>query len=169
MDQSAALFCPNCGEKAFLPIARKKLTCADCEFQFYRNAASAVAAVILFEDELLLGKRGRNPCKGLLDLPGGFVDPGESLEAALFRELEEELGLHVNKASYVCSGSNRYHYANVEYDTTDAFFEIRFDERPVVKAMDDLEAVVWLKLREIELDQFAFASQQQLLRQHYLF
>ncbi|MFK7732671.1 MAG: NUDIX domain-containing protein [Pseudomonadales bacterium] len=168
MNQPAALYCPDCGEKAFHPIARKKLVCSVCEFQFYRNAASAVAAVLLFENEILVGRRGRNPCKGQLDLPGGFVDPGESLEAALFRELEEELGLHVSEASYVCSGSNRYHFANVDYDTSDAFFEIRFNQRPAVKAMDDLDEAVWLTLNELQLDQFAFASQQQLLKQHYL-
>lgn len=105
---------------------------------------------------------------GQFDLPGGFVDPGESLEAALFRELEEELGLQLSEASYICSGSNRYHYANVDYDTTDAFFEIRFKQRPIVTAMDDLDDVVWLTLNELELEQFAFVSQQEMLRQHYL-
>lgn len=161
-------YCPDCGEKAFQPIARKKLVCDVCAFQFYRNAASAVAAVLLFEDEILVGKRGRNPCQGLLDLPGGFVDPGESLEAALFRELDEELGLQVGTASYLGSGSNRYHFANVDYDTTDAFFEIRFDQRPKITAMDDLDDAVWLTLKDLQLDQFAFLSQQELLRQHYL-
>ncbi|MEM8496457.1 MAG: NUDIX domain-containing protein [Pseudomonadota bacterium] len=168
MSLPAVYYCPGCGEKAFLPIARKKLECRACAFQFYRNAASAVAAVLLYEDEILVGKRGRNPCKGLLDLPGGFVDPGESLEAALFRELYEELGLRLDDANYLGSGSNRYHYANVDYDTTDAFFEIRFGRRPAVTAMDDLEDFVWLNLGEMELDQFAFESQRKLLRQHYL-
>lgn len=168
MSQTAEYFCPRCGEKAFQPIARKKLECRACAFQFYRNAASAVAAVLLYEDEILVGRRGRNPCKGQLDLPGGFVDPGESLEAALFRELHEELGLQLNDANYLGSGSNRYHYANVDYDTTDAFFEIRFSQRPTVTAMDDLDDVMWLNLSKLELDEFAFASQKELLRQHYL-
>ncbi len=168
MDGSGPLFCPACGNLAFQPIGRKKLVCGECRFQFYRNAASAVAAVILYGDEMLVGKRGRNPCKGLLDLPGGFVDPGESLENALYRELHEELGLTLSDARYLGSGNNVYHYANVEYDTTDAFFEIRCDQRPEVTAMDDLDDVMWLKLSDIVLDDFAFTSQQKLLRQHYL-
>lgn len=168
MKESDLLFCLSCGANAFQQIGRKKLVCSVCEFQFYRNAASAVAAVILFNDELLVGKRGRKPCKGLLDLPGGFVDPGESLEQALFRELQEELGLQLSEAKYLSSGSNRYHYGDVDYDTTDAFFEIRLQQRPVVSAMDDIDDAVWLKLNELVLDDFAFASQQQLLKQHYL-
>ena len=47
---------------------------------------------LCWQDEVLVAVRARNPGKGLLDLPGGFVDPGESLEVALYRELQEELG-----------------------------------------------------------------------------
>jgi NAD+ diphosphatase len=45
------------------------------------------------DSKILLGKRNRQPDKGKLNLPGGFVDPDETLEQAIARELKEELGL----------------------------------------------------------------------------
>ncbi len=45
--------------------------------------------------ELLLGRRGKEPNKGMFVLPGGGVEDGESLEQALAREIEEETGLSI--------------------------------------------------------------------------
>ena len=53
----------------------------------------AVDAVTIRGDEVLLIRRGKEPWKGMLAFPGGFVDKGEDPEIAVLRELEEETGL----------------------------------------------------------------------------
>jgi len=55
----------------------------------------AVSAVILRDGKILLVRRARAPAKGLYSLPGGRVEFGESLHAALNREVCEETGLKI--------------------------------------------------------------------------
>src|SRR5437016_6771253 len=55
----------------------------------------AVSAAIFRDDKILLVRRARSPAKGFYSLPGGRVEFGESLHAALHREVDEETGLKI--------------------------------------------------------------------------
>lgn len=85
------MYCPSCGQASLTRSDAKAFRCEHCQFTYFHNTASAVLAVICCGDEVLVAERGRNPSKGMLDFPGGFVDYDESLEQALYRELQEEL------------------------------------------------------------------------------
>jgi len=55
----------------------------------------AVSAAIFRDGKVLLVRRARSPAKGFYSLPGGRVEFGESLHAALHREVDEETGLQI--------------------------------------------------------------------------
>jgi 8-oxo-dGTP diphosphatase len=55
----------------------------------------AVSAVIFRDDRILLVRRARSPARGFYSLPGGRVEFGESLHAALHREVDEETALKI--------------------------------------------------------------------------
>jgi ADP-ribose pyrophosphatase YjhB (NUDIX family) len=55
----------------------------------------AVSAAIFRDDRILLVRRARSPAKGVYSLPGGRVEFGESLHAALRREVTEETALSI--------------------------------------------------------------------------
>ena len=66
----------------------------------------AVDAVILFQDGIVLIKRDRPPFAGSYALPGGFVEVGETVEAATIREAREETGLIIELLGLVGIYSN---------------------------------------------------------------
>ena len=72
-------FCPKCGSQDFEIHNALSRHCAQCGFTFYQNPRASTAAFILNDkDELLVATRGKEPAKGTLDLPGGFVDNDEN-------------------------------------------------------------------------------------------
>lgn len=129
--------------------------------------ASTAGALLIFEDELLLVERAINPQKGYWDLPGGFIEYGESLEQGLQRELNEELGLELAAEKFVYFGSfaNQYFYNQVLYHTCDSFFVYQLNNRVSLQARDDVAAWQWHSLKNIPFERVAFKSVKQGLTQ----
>lgn len=88
-------FCPADGNRLGEPRPSGGATCPVCGRSFYRNAAPAVGAAIVEDGKALVTIRARNPYKGMVDVPGGFVELGEHPVDALKREVMEELGVEV--------------------------------------------------------------------------
>ena len=110
----------------------------------------AVGAVILDGDRVLLVQRGQEPLKGEWSLPGGVVEVGETLDAALAREVLEETGLSVevgpivdvlDRVEFDADGRVDYHYVIVDYVC-----------RPFAGVVDhgsDAQAVRWVPIVDL--------------------
>jgi NADH pyrophosphatase NudC (nudix superfamily) len=152
------LYCPSCGKASFSEMEQLRYVCTDCRFEIYRNVAAAVGVIIRCHENILFTVRADDPGKGMLDLPGGFVDPGESLEAAARREIREELNIELPGLVYVFSEPNVYPFRGVTYHTLDAIFETRLHESPVMTASDEVAGVAWLSIEDLDLDRIALRS-----------
>jgi ADP-ribose pyrophosphatase YjhB (NUDIX family) len=133
--------------------------CPDCALHLYRNPAVAVAGIVLdSEKKVLLIRRGRAPALGKLALPGGFVDLMETAEAALRRELREELGLELASIRFLMSHPNQYSYREVTYDVLDLFFVCETRAASTKLLTDEVTSAHWLQLEEFDLEELAFPS-----------
>jgi ADP-ribose pyrophosphatase YjhB (NUDIX family) len=154
-------FCGSCGAAATEKIANAggPFRCAVCGFTLYFNAASAVAAVIVREDgRALFVRRAKDPAKGALGMPGGFVDMGENAEQALAREVLEEVGLELTDVRYLSSHANRYVFAGVTYDTVDLFYTARAIDAGRAVPLDAVDAIEWLDPLTVPPEEIAFES-----------
>jgi NADH pyrophosphatase NudC (nudix superfamily) len=99
-----ANFCQTCADKLhFLDNSLQK-KCFVCDALFFPNLAPAVIVLIKKDKQMLLARGAHFPT-GVFSLIAGFVDPGESAEDAVKREVYEEVGLKVNNIRYFASQS----------------------------------------------------------------
>mgnify|MGYP001358324777 FL=1 len=150
--------CPRCAAKDLTWPTPKNFTCRRCGFVLYLNIAAAVAVIIECQGKILFGLRKHDPGRGMLDLPGGFVDRGESAEAAALREVREETGFELPQIKYLFSLPNTYHYRDIVYDTLDMIYLCNLSEPPRMKAADDLEQLFWIDCGKIAYERIAFSS-----------
>jgi ADP-ribose pyrophosphatase YjhB (NUDIX family) len=164
MEHPLALFryCPKCGSPRFAEHNSKSKQCQDCGFVYYANVCAATAAFILRtrngREEMLAVRRAKEPAKGTLDLPGGFIDMYETAEEGMRREIEEETGLKVEQIQYLFSSPNVYLYSGMGVHTLDMDYIARVPENIKVHAGDDAAACVWIPLDEINPDEFGLTS-----------
>ena len=158
-------FCPKCGSPAFMAAGERSMKCMDCGFHFYINSAAAVAALVADDDgNLLLTTRGVDPDYGKLDLPGGFIDPGETAEEAVKRELIEELGMQVKSLEYIGSAPNEYIFSAFTVFTLDMAFRVTPETCSGLKAMDDILDFKFYAEEEIDYNQIPAPSIQQFVK-----
>ena len=157
-------FCPRCGTKR-TGDGTNPFHCAACGHTQYFNPAVAVAAILLGPYErILLLRRAKDPGKGKLGLPGGFVDIAETAEDALRREICEEVNLEVSSLEFLCTLPNEYHYKGVTYPVLDLFFVARAPSLAGIAALDGVESFLWLAPAEVDLREIAFHSNAEALR-----
>jgi len=119
--------------------------------RYPRHPLLGVGALIFDGDRILMAQRGKPPLKGLWSLPGGLVETGETLDAAVRREVREETGLEIRPMSVLeiferimrdASGAPEYHYVLIDY--------ICRVTGGVLCAGDDACGAAWVRRRDLK-------------------
>lgn len=173
--------CPRCGKSPFPFDGRNAFNCPACSFRFYINEAASTAAIIERPasgsarglshgagpgSEILMIRRGRDPGAGTLDLPGGFVDIGETAEQAVRREVLEELGVELAEARFMATFPNEYEYRGVLYFTLDIAFICRIKDEAALTTSEEARELLWMRARDVDADAIGFPSIRNAVRRY---
>ncbi len=95
-------FCARCGAASEVSLAGWRRTCPACGAHHFPRTDPVVIMMILHRGRLLMGRSPHWP-EGMYSLLAGFMEPGESIEAAVRREVMEEAGIPVGRVGYLTS------------------------------------------------------------------
>ncbi|MFB4270067.1 NAD(+) diphosphatase [Nonomuraea sp. GTA35] len=96
-------FCPRCGSRTDVQAGGHIRVCPKDSSQHFPRVDPAVIMLVRDEADRCLLARGPQWPQGRLSILAGFVEPGESLEAAVVREVAEEVGIAVTSPRYLGS------------------------------------------------------------------
>jgi ADP-ribose pyrophosphatase YjhB (NUDIX family) len=166
-------FCPSCASEK-ISFNVNIFRCSDCNFSYYHNTAAATGCVISAPDKdsekILFLVRGKEPSLGKLDLPGGFIDPGEGALEGLYRELKEELSWLpqipkgeslYNVFKLFASFPNVYLFKGINYNTCDLYFYVNapeLEQKDLQLERAEIIEALFLRPDEIDFDKLAFES-----------
>lgn len=92
-------YCGRCGQKTTYHPTERARVCPSCGLTHYPRLNPAIIVAVLRGDQILLARSHRHP-PGRFSVLAGFVEPGETLEECVAREVKEEVGLDVENIRY---------------------------------------------------------------------
>jgi ADP-ribose pyrophosphatase YjhB (NUDIX family) len=156
-------FCPSCSTRLENPGDDTGRMCPGCGRTWYQNAAPTAGCVIVRDGRALVTVRGREPEKGRLDVPGGFLGPQEGPLEGLRREIREELGIEIDVSIEDCVSMAMHPYGEEE----DPVLALGFIARLVSgepSPADDVAEVKWVSIEELDDLDFAWPHDRELVR-----
>ena len=137
--------------------------CPDCGRSWYRNSSPTVGCTFVRDGRALATRRGIEPEKGRLDVPGGFLGAGEDPIEGLKREIDEELGVTIDVAVTDCVSMVAHTYGDEgDYVLAIGFIAALVSGEP--SASDDVDEILWVSLEELDQLDFAWPHDRELVR-----
>jgi NAD+ diphosphatase len=95
-------FCGTCGTMTISPQTERAKICPSCNYVTYARLSPAIIVLVRKEEKILL-VRGKGAPAGRFSLVAGFVEPGETIEQTVHREVKEEAGIEIHNVRYLAS------------------------------------------------------------------
>lgn len=129
-------FCGRCGESLQPRGAERAMECPGCDLRQYPKLAPCIIVLITRGDEVLLA-RAPHFRPGFFSTLAGFIEPGESVEECLHREVMEEVGIEVDHLEYL--GSQNWPFPN----SLMMGFHARYVSGEIVPQPGEIEEAAW--------------------------
>jgi len=127
-------FCGRCGTPTRDKPGERAKQCPSCGYVAYPRVSPAMMALVTRGREILLARAHRFP-PGMFSALAGFVEPGETIEDCIAREVREEVGLEIGRVSYFGSQSWAFpHSLMIAFTAEYAGGEIRCEDDEIAEA-----------------------------------
>jgi len=129
-------FCGRCGQPTQVRLDERAMECSACGNRQYPKLSPCIIVLVTRGDEVLLA-RSANFRSGFFSTLAGFIEPGESAEEALRREVMEEVGVEVDQLEYL--GSQNWPFPN----SLMLGFHARYAGGEIVPQPGEIEEAHW--------------------------
>jgi mutator protein MutT len=139
-------FCPQCAI-AMTTDPLGNPTCPDGHYTKYPTPVAATLALIRNNNKYLVLRRADEPQKGFWDLPGGFVEPGETAPQTVAREIAEETGItDIHIVDFLGTFSTKY---GDIVDVLTCGYLIETNQKDITLSPEN-DGYQWLSIDEID-------------------
>jgi len=135
-------YCGQCGHTTEIKSEQFAKVCPQCGLINYPRISPAIIVAITKGDEILLAKNARSTL-GFYSVLAGFVEPGETLEECVKREVKEEVGIDVKNISYF--GSQPWPFPN----SLMIGFTAEYDKGEILVDKNELSDAKWFKANNL--------------------
>lgn len=139
----------------------QRLRCRRCGWIFYGNPIPAAVALVVRGGKVLLGRRAAAPYRGTWDLPGGFLEAGETPERGLAREVREELGARIRSARFLSFFTETY--GRRGFPILAAVYRVKLAPGRL-RHGSDVSELRWFSRRRLPYRKISFPSVRRALR-----
>ena len=152
-------FCGRCGKPTRDSKRDRSTVCTGCKLNFYPRLSPSIIVLVHRGDEVLLGRNHMFP-EGLFSTLAGFVEPGESIEETVIREVKEEVGVNVSNLSY--RGSQPWPFPN----SLMLGFHAEYQSGDIVLQEDEIAEAGWFPCTDLPLIPGKFAISRWLIDEY---
>jgi NAD+ diphosphatase len=140
----SSLYCGSCGLPTLLSQTEIAKICQRCQKIIYPTYSPAIIVLIERNDQILLA-RSSHFSKGVYSTLAGFVDPGESCEEAITREVFEEVGIQIKEIEYF--GSQSWPFPN----SFMLGFRAKYASGELCINLNEIEDAKWFSINELPI------------------
>lgn len=135
-------FCGSCGVPTQQVPGERAMRCSACESQHYPRLSPSMIVLVSRGDEVLLARSPRF-VSGIYSTLAGFVEPGESVEHCVAREVREEVGVEVRNLQYI--GSQGWPFPH----SLMLGFHAEYAGGEIVMQPDEIEDARWFRVDDL--------------------
>lgn len=135
-------YCGQCGGRTESSDSDRSLKCPDCGHHYYPRLAPSIIVLVTRGEEMLLVNHGRGR-RSFYTTIAGFVEPGESIEETVHREVFEETGIRVKNLQYF--GSQSWPFPN----SLMLGFHAEYDSGEIVLQQEELVDANWFHYQDL--------------------